>query len=139
MLTDNSFGIIPLRREAAGWEVLLILHRHGHHWSFPKGHSEEGESPLQTAQRELAEETGLAVISLLVEGHISENYQFRHHGQQIHKTVCYFLAEVSGELQLQEEELSGAKWVPLEQAAGHVTFSEAQELCRKVVAQLQHL
>lgn len=30
------------------------------HWSFPKGHVEEGETILEAAQREVYEETGLA-------------------------------------------------------------------------------
>lgn len=31
-----------------------------HHWDFPKGIREQGEEPVQTALREVCEETGIA-------------------------------------------------------------------------------
>ena len=40
-------------------KYLLVLGRKHGKWSFPKGHIEDGESWLETAQRELHEETGI--------------------------------------------------------------------------------
>ena len=37
---------------------LLVQGRYSGKWSFPKGHSYEGEDPLTCARREIAEETG---------------------------------------------------------------------------------
>ncbi len=37
---------------------LLVQGRYSGKWSFPKGHSYEGEDPLTCAKREIAEETG---------------------------------------------------------------------------------
>lgn len=39
-------------------EVLLLGHREGS-WVFPKGHVDPGESPLEAALREVAEEAGV--------------------------------------------------------------------------------
>jgi ADP-ribose pyrophosphatase YjhB (NUDIX family) len=36
----------------------LVQGRYSEKWSFPKGHSYEGEGPLTCAKREIAEETG---------------------------------------------------------------------------------
>lgn len=52
-----SCGIIPVRDED-GRPVTLML-RAFQYWDFPKGLTEEGEEPLATAVRELAEETGI--------------------------------------------------------------------------------
>ncbi len=39
----------------------MVLHATGGHWDFPKGHSENNESPIDTAIREVLEETGYNV------------------------------------------------------------------------------
>ncbi|HNQ98774.1 MAG TPA: NUDIX domain-containing protein, partial [Trueperaceae bacterium] len=41
-----------------GNRVLLLQHASGH-WVFPKGHVEQGETQLQAALREVAEEAGV--------------------------------------------------------------------------------
>jgi 8-oxo-dGTP pyrophosphatase MutT (NUDIX family) len=40
-------------------EYVLVQGRYTGKWSFPKGHSNEGEKPLDCSLREVAEETGL--------------------------------------------------------------------------------
>ncbi|OGP52601.1 MAG: NUDIX hydrolase [Deltaproteobacteria bacterium RBG_13_52_11] len=52
-----SAGVIVVRREDGAWHYLLL--RAYNYWDFPKGIVEKGEDPLQTALREVAEETGL--------------------------------------------------------------------------------
>lgn len=52
-----SAGIVPARRVAKGWELLIL--RAYQDWDFPKGHIEMGEMPLETALREAKEETGI--------------------------------------------------------------------------------
>lgn len=46
---------------------LLVQGRYSGKWSFPKGHSYEGEDPLICAKREIAEETGQDVLPEPVE------------------------------------------------------------------------
>jgi 8-oxo-dGTP pyrophosphatase MutT (NUDIX family) len=54
----RSFGIIPIAFPAAEPPLFLILRAY-RNWDFPKGGAEPGETPLETARRELAEETGI--------------------------------------------------------------------------------
>jgi 8-oxo-dGTP pyrophosphatase MutT (NUDIX family) len=54
----RAAGIVVLRRDPAGWRVLLL--RAFRNWDFPKGLIEAGEEPLAAALREAREETGLA-------------------------------------------------------------------------------
>jgi 8-oxo-dGTP pyrophosphatase MutT (NUDIX family) len=52
-----SCGAVILRETPAGWRVLML--RVFRHWDFPKGLMEAGETPKQTALREVAEESGI--------------------------------------------------------------------------------
>ncbi|MBA3722126.1 MAG: NUDIX domain-containing protein [Parachlamydiaceae bacterium] len=130
-MREFSYGIIPLKvLPNVGWEVLLIQHHSGY-WSFPKGHPDEGETPQQTAARELEEETGLQVEAFLSDEPFSENYTFFFQKTRIFKTVAYFLAKVKGKVVLQKEEVSDSRWVPLDQATQYITFKEGKDLCLK--------
>jgi len=136
MDTEQSYGIIPLRKTNGEWESLLIRHLSGTHWAFPKGHAEAGEKPMVAANRELFEETGLTVVKFLSEQVLEESYEFYSRGNKIFKTVYYFLAEVQGDVLLQKSEIAASKWVLLSEASHHVTFPEAKSLCKKAIALL---
>ena len=61
MKKEKSCGAVVYRMEDGSPEILLIKHRNGGHWAFPKGHVEKNETESETALREIQEETGLAV------------------------------------------------------------------------------
>jgi 8-oxo-dGTP pyrophosphatase MutT (NUDIX family) len=52
-----SAGVVVVRRAEDGWRVLLL--RVYNYWDCPKGLVEAGEGPLDTARREVREETGI--------------------------------------------------------------------------------
>ena len=89
METDYAFGAVltdPSRR------YVLVLHASGNHWDHPKGHAEPGESPSETALREIREETHLDAS--LVEGFQTTAEWVLPDGRN--KKVIYYLAEVTG-------------------------------------------
>lgn len=133
---EQSFGIIPLKQENGIWQLLLILHQGGRHWAFPKGHGNPGETAVESAKRELKEETGLDVEKFLQDDPLTERYQFYRKKEVVVKTVQYFPALVSGTLKLQAEEIRDAKWVPLKESTRHLTFREAKEMCHKLINML---
>lgn len=55
-----SAGVIPMRWDGERWRYLLL--RAYQYWDFPKGRAESGETPFQTALREVQEETGLTEL-----------------------------------------------------------------------------
>lgn len=134
MKQDNSFGIIPLRLRDGQWEVLLVQHKSGSlWWAFPKGHAEANESPQQTAERELFEETGLTVVHYLSSIPLTETYIFTFKGERIFKTVQYFLGIVEGKVLIEESELEAARWMTLEEALAMITFKEGRRICQEVI------
>lgn len=52
-----SCGAVVVRETPEGWRFLML--RAFQHWDFPKGILESGEEPMQTAVREVREETTL--------------------------------------------------------------------------------
>lgn len=140
-IQELSFGVIPLIKMAEegkgsegglAWNLLLLRHRSGGHWSFPKGHVEAGESPEATAQRELLEETGLHIVRLLSPEIIWDEYEFIRGDSLIQKKVGYFLAEVSGVLRLQGSEICEAAWLPAAQAQQRATFPQLAFLIKNL-------
>lgn len=89
-----SAGIIPVRRVGPATRFLIL--RCYAYWDFPKGETRPGESPLDTARRELVEETGLTEL-VFRWGH--SFFETRPYGRG--KVARYYLAEApSGAVEL---------------------------------------
>ncbi len=58
----RAAGGVVWRRAGTGLEVLLIHRPRYDDWSLPKGKAESGEDDVDTAAREVAEETGLECV-----------------------------------------------------------------------------
>lgn len=132
MKRECSCGVVPLKKEGDRIFVLIIVHKGGKHRGFPKGHKDPGETDLQTAERELKEETGLSISRWISLVPYVEIYTFYKVRQKIQKRVSYFPAFVEGNLVLQSEEIVDARWVPIEEAQNYLTFKEAKDICKKV-------
>lgn len=55
-----SCGAVIVRRSGGGWLTLML--RAYRNWDFPKGLCEPGESPIETAVREVREESGIEAL-----------------------------------------------------------------------------
>jgi bis(5'-nucleosidyl)-tetraphosphatase len=133
MKHEHSYGIIPIQKIENEWRLLLVQHASAHYWGLPKGHAEKGETPQQTAVRELKEETNLIVSSFISDSPLEEKYFFRWNGEMISKTVWYYIALVEGTIQLQFEEVSASKWVPLASAAEFITYEADRSVCQEAL------
>ena len=111
MRAERSCGGVVLRENDDGCECLLIR-QIGGDWGFPKGHIEKGESELETAAREIKEETGI-VAELDPEFKSEIMY---HLTPNIVKNVVYFLGtKPQGAERPQEAEIMEVKWAKLEE------------------------
>ena len=110
-------------------KVLLVKHNVGH-WGFPKGHMEKDETELQTAIREIKEETNLDVEIQEEKRYIDEYYS----SEDTFKQVVYFLATCKNmNTQKQEEEIAQIEWVPIEEAGNKIIYENTKELFKQVL------
>ncbi|MFI4859740.1 MAG: bis(5'-nucleosyl)-tetraphosphatase [Phycisphaerales bacterium JB063] len=139
MKNDFSYGMIPFRVVEGRREFLLVQH-HAGHWAFPKGHADEGESPLQAAQREMLEETGLAPVRTVSTPAFEERYKFiKRSGKKVRKTVTYYLCELAGDaaVQIQPAEIADHFWGDAPATRQRITFEEGREMFDQVQRYLE--
>ncbi len=121
MKQEKSCGCIIINDKD---EVLLIHHNAGH-WDFPKGHVEEGETEIETATREVKEETNIDV-------EVDETYRYSTKyspKEDVVKEVIYFLAKnISDNKQAQLEEVSEVKWFNFNDAIKQITFDNSRDI-----------
>ena len=136
MPLEKSAGAVVFRHQDKNIEYLLLHYPSTakapkDYWDFPKGHVEKGEKEIDTARREIAEETGLTDINF-VEGFKSLiRYFFRFKGENILKFVTFYLAEAKmGEVKVSDEHL-GYKWLPYQEALQQLKFKNAKDVLKK--------
>lgn len=130
---DQSFGVIPVKKENNEVKFLIVKHKDGH-WGFPKGHLKEGESELECAGRELIEETGAVNLRLNPEIKFEENYICERKGEQCNKTVTYFLGLIEdfhGNTKDSEEEITQVLLLNYQDARNTLTYNDAKEILDK--------
>ncbi|MDV7199082.1 NUDIX hydrolase [Rhodococcus kroppenstedtii] len=99
-------------------------------WSLPKGHIERGETPEQTAEREVAEETGINGTVLAPLGSI--DYWFVTEGRRVHKTVHHYLLRFTGgQLSDEDVEVTEVAWVPLAELHTRLAYADERKLAER--------
>ena len=86
--TILSCGAVVVRQIDAGWLTLML--RAYKNWDFPKGMCEHGEQPMETALREVGEESGISELAFDWGERFMETGPY-HRG----KVARYYLAKTS--------------------------------------------
>ncbi|MEF9984562.1 MAG: NUDIX domain-containing protein [Oscillospiraceae bacterium] len=134
MKYEKSCGALVIRGKGSDTQLLILKHKYGGHWSFPKGHVENGETEIQTALREVNEETGLTLD--LFSGFRQAVEYFP--SPNVKKEVVYFLGYAKNDnIKKQEEEISEIKWVKLDEAHKIVTFKNDKNLINQAKLHLK--
>jgi 8-oxo-dGTP pyrophosphatase MutT (NUDIX family) len=114
---EEIVAIVPTRRAADGSRVLAL----------PKGHVDPGETPVQAAQREVREETGVLAEPVRELG--ETRYWYRRNGRTIGKEVQFFLFEAhGGDISEHDDEVEEVRWIPLEAAERELSHAAEREM-----------
>jgi 8-oxo-dGTP diphosphatase len=108
-------------------EVLLVHRPKYDDWSLPKGKRQKGEDDLACALREVEEETGLRC-----EPGLELAGSSYHDSKGRPKEVRYWAMTPLGGAFAPHEEIDAVEWLPLDEAAGRLSY----ERDREVVASL---
>ena len=130
MKFEFSAGGIVKRKTNNTIEILVCQHSQHHGWVFPKGligDRVQGEKKIDTAIREVEEETGIKAKIIQELEPVSYWYQFE--GQKIKKTVYYFLMEATGgDISKHDNEMESVEWLPVEKVEERLTYTSDKQV-----------
>ncbi|MDR0977870.1 MAG: NUDIX domain-containing protein [Endomicrobium sp.] len=125
-IQDNSS--IPL--------FLLVNSKRNGVWGFPKGHMESGETEIETASREIFEETGIKKIKFIDGFKYEDRYIIsgsvsRSGGLLVKKICVYFLAlalqDIAG---FDENEISKLEWADIHESQKLLSFYSQRKIIK---------
>lgn len=124
MLEEKSCGAIVYNNEG---EVLIVQHNAGH-WDFPKGHVENNETEVETAVREVKEETNIDIEI----PNADYRYEIYYNPKEnVNKTVVFFLARnISKKTIKQDAEIKNIGWYSYDEAMDILTYNDAKKLLK---------
>lgn len=130
MIIEKSCGAVVFTKNAEGIKYVIIESKEGY-YGFPKGHVEDNETELETARREVLEETGLQV-EFLENFRIEDSHPFQRNEETRMKYIVYFLAEFSNQfLRAQESELNSIHLMDYETAMSSFQFESSKRILRE--------
>jgi ADP-ribose pyrophosphatase len=119
-------GVVVIPQRVDGQLLLLLNYRYpiGEWvWELPRGYGEVGQTGLQSAERELAEETGLRAARFVELGFVYPNTGL------LATRVCVVLAEdVSGEIRLEADDaIVDSRWATQQDLATEIAAGQLRD------------
>jgi 8-oxo-dGTP pyrophosphatase MutT (NUDIX family) len=127
---ETSYGGVVVR----GDEVIVIVPRgRSRVLGLPKGGPQAGETPEETAAREVREETGIVAR---VERRVGQvDYTYRRGGRRIAKTVHFFLCVFEdGDTSDHDHEVDDARWMPLREARRRLSYPGERRMIEQALS-----
>jgi 8-oxo-(d)GTP phosphatase len=125
----RAAGAVVWRAAPAGPQVALVHRPKYDDWSYPKGKREPEEHILQTATREVEEETGLQVVL----GRRLPPSEYEVNGRPKH--VSYWAARCTGSVGfVPNHEVDELAWVDLPEVASRLSYLRDLELLDEFTA-----
>ena len=129
---EKSCGVVLFNSD----KFLLLQHineysRVDGHWDFPKGHVELDEEEIDTALRELKEETEIEDVDIIPSFKQFINYNISKDTLSVSKKVIFFLAETKvWDVSLSSEHQNYV-WLNFEEAVERLTYDNAKNILKE--------
>ena len=127
---EVSYGGVVVR----GDEMIVIVPRGRRRvLGLPKGGPMKGETPEQTAAREVREETGITARVRERLGQV--DYTYRRGGRNIAKTVHFYLCLFeAGDTADHDHEVDDARWIALASAREALSYPGERALIERLLS-----
>ena len=132
MIKEKSCGAVVYKKEEEKIYFLIEEMKAGH-YSIPKGHVENNETEIETALREIKEETNLEVN---LDSNFREVVSYSPYEGCI-KDVVFFVAKAKTfDMKEQLIEVTSLKWLEPVDAINSLTFDSDKEVLKKALKYL---
>ena len=119
-----------------GHGMVLLINQNGTSWSLPKGHIDPGEQPLQSAIREIREESGITDLHFLRILGAYGRYKIGKNtpeDKSEYKTLLFFLFKTKqNELKPQDPHNTEARWVHPDEVEALLTHSKDKAFYKSI-------
>jgi 8-oxo-dGTP pyrophosphatase MutT (NUDIX family) len=138
-----QYACMHIRESAGGIVVgkdgkMILVEQGGNSWSFPKGGIDPGESALEAAKREIAEECGITKLTLVASLGSYERYSIAKDGVSddiehgLRKRTLFLFFTPQETLSADGIEITAVRWVTFDEAFALLTHSKDKEFLASV-------
>lgn len=129
VVRETTAGGVVFRRNKQNEVEILLAQDAKDRWTIPKGHIEPGETPRQTAKREITEETGLKEMRVL--DHLGKTeFRYRRQNSLVLMTMHIFLVQAQGDSSklVKEDWMNGIGWFKFAEALDKIEYEGIEKL-----------
>lgn len=138
---EYSYWIIPLYKDKQWNYKILLINQKSQEKSFrwfPKGHKELLEDDLQTAKRELQEETWISKVTIIPNKKWSLHYTYSFWWEKRNKKVFFRVGYVQNlNVTIQTLELNEFSRCTKDEAIAKLTHKDAKTMLFKICSYLE--
>ena len=134
---ETSVGAFIYKIENNEILFLLVYSKRNNEWGFPKGHIEPNETEIETAKREIKEETGITNLTFVKDFRCCDTYKIKGtlsstKNRIIDKNVIYYLASTKEDFKGSvDDEIGQHNWLKFEDCIKYLKYEKQKELIRK--------
>jgi ADP-ribose pyrophosphatase YjhB (NUDIX family) len=117
-------------------DKVVVVNQSNVSWSFPKGHVDEGETPLEAAKREIYEETGLKNLEFVKELGFIQRYLGGDDKSELKKIFMFLFRTNQEVLKSIDPDNPEARWVEKDKVVDLLSYEKDKEFFLSIIDEI---